>query len=146
MVLWSIGRVGTKSEVATSPLPSRGFPIEGVKIRNGYITLAFLGVDCLLMEGKNRHRRGMVKKRCPMRARRANTPPPTMFNGVQSLVRPRTKSNGNDHGGHFRLVLDPNTRGLGGIPGTAWREGEGDSQNFQGVFNIFQFPVNQTAF
>ena len=35
---------GTTSEVATSPLPSRGSPIEGDHIRSGYITPAFSGV------------------------------------------------------------------------------------------------------
>ena len=61
--------------MATSPLPSQGSPIEGDQIRSGYIIPGFLGADCLVREGKNRHGWGMVQKNCPARARRANTPP-----------------------------------------------------------------------
>ena len=49
--------------------------IEGDKIRSGYITPAFVGADCLVRGGKNRHGWGMVKKRCPAHARLSNTPP-----------------------------------------------------------------------
>ena len=61
-------------------------PIEGDKIRSGYITPAFLGADCLMRGGKNRHMWGMVKKRCPARARCANTPP--TFRSKQEALLP----------------------------------------------------------
>ena len=52
---------------ATPPCMTSAFsgsPIEGDQIRSGYITPAFLGADCLVRGGKNRHGWGMVKKRC----------------------------------------------------------------------------------
>ena len=56
--------------LATSPLPSRGSPIEGDEIRSGYITPAFFGADCLVVVGgggENRPGWGLLKKRCPAR-------------------------------------------------------------------------------
>ena len=42
-----------------------GSPRERDKSRSGYVTPAFLGADCLVRGGKNKHRWGMVKKKMP---------------------------------------------------------------------------------
>ena len=59
-----------------------GVPTKRDQIRSGYITPACLGADCLVRGGKNRHRWGMVKKRCPAHTRRDNTPPGLFCDGM----------------------------------------------------------------
>ena len=57
-----------------TPQWTANLPSKGACGRNGYITPAFFGADCLVRGGKNRHGRGPVKKRCLARARRSVGP------------------------------------------------------------------------